>query len=146
MFCCFCIATIYTLDAQTGEPITQPLKQPVLIDDHLPKSLKMARDHFEHQRTSNSTIWMVLSEKQKNRINQIEEDRDKNLSELDMRICAKKETLKTLELSSNREPKLIEELKSALSLLAVERQNVITKAKDQIRAQLTKKQRIVYDN
>jgi hypothetical protein len=140
-----CIFCIYIVKAQKGTPITQPSKQPVLIDEHLSASLKMAKDHFEHQRTSSNTVWNILSEKQKRKINQIEIDRDKKLSALDLKIVAKKDALKTLVSTSNKDLKLIEEFKSVLSLLAVERQNTLIKAQDKIRAQLTKEQREMYD-
>lgn len=145
MLCWFCFASIYTIDAQTRTPIAQPSKQPVLIDDHLSVSLKMAKDHFEHQRTANTSVWNSLSEKQKRSINEIELERDKKLSELDLKIAALKEEVKALELSSNTDFKPLEALKSKLSILAVERQRVITRSKDNIRSQLTKKQRRVYD-
>lgn len=143
--CCFCIFSIYTLDAQIGIAIDQTSKHPVLVDDHLSRSLKLARNHFDQQRIDSCSVWKSLSRKQKYNIDLIEFKRDNRLNQLDLKISAKNEELQASELSSNKDLKVIEVLKNELSILALERQCALAESKDQIRAQLTKKQRKVYD-
>lgn len=131
--------------SQSNIPINTQSKQPILIDDVHSESLKMAKESFDNRLTSSNSVWKSLTEKQKTKILKVEADRLYALKKIDTQISAKNGYLKTLDLFSTKNAKVVEKTKSEIAGLALERQKVIVRYKKKIRAQLTADQRAVFD-
>lgn len=145
----YCIVSLLfvvsTAFSQSTVPQNPHSKQPVLIDDKHAESLKMAKENFDNQLTSSNSVWKSLTEKQKNKITQIESVRESALKKNEAQITAKKGYLKTLELFSSENAHVIEKTKSEIAKLAVERQKIKVRFKKKIRSQFTAVQRAIYD-
>jgi len=128
-----------TVDAQIGKPLTQPLKQPVLIDDTHPQSQQQAIENLMYHRTSVITVLDDLSAKQKKKIGKIEADRDKKLKQIDEQLAAKKEHLAALQ-TPNDETNQMDKTIREISKLAIKRQKTDMESLKKIRSQLTPEQ------
>jgi len=130
--------------AQVGKPLTQPLKQPVLIDDIHTQSQQQAIENLMYHRVSVITVLDDLSAKQKKKIGQIEADRDKKLKQIDEQLAAKKERLSILQSPDNDSGQMDKTIRE-ISKLAIKRQQTDMESLKKIRSQLTPEQLAVFD-
>lgn len=137
------VVCIKGTQAQVGKPITTSGKQPTLVNDKDAASMKAAQEHFDHKRTSATPIWKQLSPKKKQNIYRIEANRDAQLRTIDAKIDSLQKTIKAVQ--TKNEKATIEASKSEITHLITEQQKVEDHATQKIKAQLTPKQKAMYN-
>lgn len=130
--------SISAVKAQQSTRIDTKTDKTILINDN--ENQELAKQRLLNERASVVGKVNSLSEKQKAKILALESCRNKKLERIDNCIARKKQHLKELESDTQGNAKRIDRTKNAISKLAIDKQQVISKAMSRIKSKLSPEQ------
>lgn len=141
----FAIIFLFTIGftavkAQYVSPIQTGNGTPVLIDDAHSRSLDLAFEQMQKERTTLIGKIASLSDKQKNQIERIENSRNKRLMCINKKMLKEKVNLKFVESQPVLNVKQKDKLLKSISKLAIKKQKIRASAMTKIKSILSAEQ------